>query len=204
MGITVPYEQSGRTRQKARTRAALVAATRELLGEGADPTVERAAERAEISRTTAYRYFPNQRALLVASYPQLEAPSLLGNHASNEPVARLDEVTEAVSRQMLEHEPELRANLRLSLESPTPPKDTLPLRRGRAIVWIEEALTPLREFMSDAEVRRLAIAIRATLGIEPLVWLTDIGGLTREEAVDLMRSSARTLLRSALADAPGR
>ncbi len=32
----------------------------------------------------------------------------------------------------------------------------------------------------------------------PLVWLTDMGGLSREEAVEVMRSNARTLLRSAL------
>lgn len=203
MDMIVPYEKSGRTRQKARTRAALLAATRELLGEGATPTVEEAAERAAISRTTAYRYFPNQRALLVASFPELDAPSLLGIDAPKDPVARLEAVTEALSRQMLEHEPELRANLRLSLESPPPPRDALPLRRGRALVWIEEALAPLREFMSDVEIHRLAIAIRATVGIEPLVWLTDVAGLSREEAVDLMRSSARTLLRSALADVPG-
>ena len=55
--------------------------------------------------------------------------------------------------------------------------------------------------MPGAELRRLVLAIRATLGIEPLVWLTDVGGLSREEAADLMRSSARTLLRSALVDA---
>ena len=45
------------------------------------------------------------------------------------------------------------------------------------------------------------LAIRATFGIEALVWLTDVAGLSREDAVDLMRSSARTLLRSAIADA---
>jgi len=45
----------------------MLAATRELLAEGVTPTVEQAAERAAISRTTAYRYFPNQRALLIAS-----------------------------------------------------------------------------------------------------------------------------------------
>jgi hypothetical protein len=33
------------------------------------------------------------------------------------------------------------------------------------------------------------------------VWLTDVGGVSREEAVDIMRSSGRTLLRSAIADA---
>jgi hypothetical protein len=39
------------------------------------------------------------------------------------------------------------------------------------------------------------LAIRATLGIEALVWLTDIAGLSREQAVEIMRSSARTLFR---------
>ena len=43
MGMTVPYEHTGRTRQKARTRAAMVDATRELLAEGMAPTVEQAA-----------------------------------------------------------------------------------------------------------------------------------------------------------------
>jgi hypothetical protein len=50
-----------------------------------------------------------------------------------------------------------------------------------------------------ADLRRLVLAIRATLGIEALIWLTDIGGLSRDEAADLMRHSARSLLRSALA-----
>jgi hypothetical protein len=44
------------------------------------------------------------------------------------------------------------------------------------------------------------LAIRATIGIEPLVWLTDVGGVSREQAVDIMRSSARSLLRTALSD----
>jgi hypothetical protein len=38
------------------------------------------------------------------------------------------------------------------------------------------------------------------VGIEPLVWLTDVAGLSREDAIELMCSSARVLLRSALAD----
>ncbi len=45
------------------------------------------------------------------------------------------------------------------------------------------------------------LAIRATLGIEALVWLTDIAGLSGDEAVEIMRSSARTLLQSTIADA---
>jgi AcrR family transcriptional regulator len=201
MGKSIPYELTGRTNQKARTRAAMLTATRELLAEGVTPTVEKAADRAEISRTTAYRYFPNQRALLLASYPELDAPSLLDAEAPADPSARLEAVSEALGRQILEHEPELRAMLRLSLESPAPTREALPLRQGRAIGWIEDALAPLRDRMPSSELRRLVLAIRATLGVEALVWLTDIGGLSREEAVEIMRSSARTLARAAISGA---
>jgi AcrR family transcriptional regulator len=198
MGKSIPYESTGRTNQKARTRAAMVTATREVLSEGATPTVEKAADRAGISRTTAYRYFPNQRALLLASYPELDAPSLLDADAPADARARLEAVTEEFARQIVEHEPELRAMLRLSLEAPAPMSDALPLRQGRAIGWIEDAFAPLQDRMPASDLRRLVLAIRATLGIEALVWLTDIGGLSREEAVEIMRSSARTLADAAI------
>ena len=200
MGMSIPYEMTGRRNQKARTRAALLGATRALLAEGVTPTVEQAADRAAISRTTAYRYFTNQRALLTAVYPEIAERSLLEADAPADPAARLELVVERFTRHVIEHEPELRAQLRLSLEpGPTEP-DQLPFRQGRVIGWIEDALAPLREQMPAAELRRLVLAIRATTGIEALVWLTDVAGLSREEAVELMRSSARALLRDACRD----
>lgn len=197
----MPYELTGRTNQKARTRDALIAAARELLAQGVTPAVEQAADLASISRTTAYRYFANRRALLVAAYPEIEAPSLLDDDAPDDPGARLELVMERLTRQLLDHEPELRAALRLSLELPRPDAEALALRQGRAIGWIEDALASLRARLGGEGLHRLALAIRATLGIEPLVWLTDVGGLSREDATELMRSSARALLRAAVADA---
>jgi AcrR family transcriptional regulator len=201
MIMSIPYELTGRTQQKARTRKALIEAARHLLAEGTTPTVERTADRAEVSRATAFRYFANQRVLLVATYPHLEEASLLGAAAEEDPLVRLDAVTEELARRILEYEQELRAHLRLSLEPATALPDELPLRQGRAIGWIDDALSPLRDRMPARDLRRLVLAIRATLGIEALVWLTDVGGVSREEAVDIMRSSARTLLRAAVADA---
>jgi AcrR family transcriptional regulator len=200
MDMSIPYELKGRTRQKARTRAALLAGTRELLAEGMTPTVEQAADRAAISRTTAYRYFPNQRALLTATYPEIDQSSLLGAAPPADPAARLEAAIERFTELVLEHEPELRTQLRLSLEQTPRQRDALPLRQGRAIGWIKDALAPLSERMPEADLNRLVLAIRATLGIEALVWLTDVAGLSREQAVEIMRSSARTLLRSALAN----
>ena len=200
--MSIPYETTGRTSQKARTRAALLAAMRELLAEGVSPTVEQAADRASISRTTAYRYFPNQRALLIAVYPEISTTSLLGDDAPTDPSQRLELVIERLTQQVVEHEPELRAQLRLSLEPRPFDADQLPFRKGRAIDWIKDALAPLREQMTAREIHRLALAIRATTGIEALVWLTDVAGLSATDARELMRSSARALLRDALRDHP--
>jgi AcrR family transcriptional regulator len=198
MDRSIPYPQTGRVRQKARTRKALVEAAQQLLAEGVSPTVEQAADRAEISRTTAYRYFANQRDLVVAAYPQIEATSLLGADPPSDPLARLEIATDAITNQVLEQEPALRAQLRLSLEPKAPDPEALPYRRGRAIGWLEDALEPVRGRLPERELRRLVLAIRAAIGIEALVWLTDVAGLSREEAVDIMRSSARTLAHAAI------
>jgi len=198
--MSIPYELKGRRRQKARTRGALIEATRQLLAEGITPTVEQAAQRAEIARTTAYRYFANQNALLLATYPELDETSLLGSDPPADPVARLDIVTEKVTRQILDHEPELRATLRLALGPDAPKTDGLPLRQGRVIRWIEDALSPLEGKLSEVEIHRLALAIRVSIGVEALVWLTGVGRLSRADAVATMRWSAQALLDTAIRD----
>ena len=54
--------------------------------------------------------------------------------------------------------------------------------------------------MPEPELHRLVLSIRCAVGIEALVWLTDIAGLSREEAADLVRWSVNALLRSALSE----
>lgn len=198
--MSIPYEAAGRTHQKQRTRQALVAAAREMVAQGMTPTVEASAAKASISRTTAYRYFPSQRALLLAAHPEIEARSLLPENPPEDPEARLDIVIQTFLRLIVDTELQQRTMLRLSLEPDPSLRGKLPLRQGRAIGWITEALAPLRDRMPAEKLKRLAVAIRSTAGIEALVWLTDIAGLSRNEAVHVMRQSARALLRSALAD----
>jgi AcrR family transcriptional regulator len=203
MGMSIPYEAGGRTQQKHRTRTALVDATRDLVAQGVTPTVEEAAEAAAISRTTAYRYFPNQRSLLVAAHPETETRSLLPPDAPDDAEARLVAVIEEFTRLLAESEAQQRTMLRLSLEpAPDDGPPVLLLRQGRGIGWIEEALEPLRAQLSKTELRRLVLAIRSVCGIEAFVWLTDLGGLSRPEAIELMRWSATSLYRSATAGHP--
>jgi len=200
MDTSIPYELEGRTDQKRRTRDALIDAARALVADGVTLTVERAAEAASISRTTAYRYFPNQRSLLVAAHPEIGASSLLPDNAPDDTATRLDLVIDAFTSSNVKNEAQQRAMLRLSLDADPTERARLPLRQGRAIKWIEEALEPLRTEMPRADIHRLALAIRTATGIEALAWLTDIAGLSRDDATELMRWSARALLKSALAD----
>ncbi|HCB57153.1 MAG TPA: TetR family transcriptional regulator, partial [Arthrobacter bacterium] len=72
-----PYADVGRTGQKRRTFDALVAAARQLVADGATPTVDDAALVAGVARSTAYRYFPGQRELLAAAHPETAQTSLL-------------------------------------------------------------------------------------------------------------------------------
>ncbi len=181
-----------------RTRNELIAAARALVAAGGSaPTVEEAAAAAFVSRTTAYRYFPNQKALLIAAHPETETASLLPPDAGDDPEDRLLAAVTAFIQLVLDTEHQQRTMLRLSLE-PDAPRTELPLRKGRAIGWFEDALAPLAPRLTEPGVHRLAVAIRSAVGIESLVWLTDVAGIPRDQAAELMQWSARALLRHAL------
>ena len=200
MSETQQYESTGRTAQKLRTRKALVDAARALIISGVTPTVEDAAAAAAISRTTAYRYFSNQQDLLVAAYPEIEMQSLLGDRPPETVEARLGEVVSEYLHTTIANEVALRAALRLSLDPQGDYAEKLLLRQGRVITWLKDALEPLRGQLSEQAIERLVYAIRAAAGIEALIWLCDIAGLSRDEAKELMMWSARALLRSALTE----
>jgi len=195
--------RGGRTNQKLRTRNALIAAARELVAQGGSPTVEDAAAAASISRTTAYRYFRTQAELLAAAHPETTVDSLLPENPPDDAAARLEIVIREVTRIVIDTEPQQRTMLRLSLEPGQRPEGLF-LRQGRVIGWLEDALAPLSKRIPKTEFRRLVLAIRAAIGIEALIWLTDVAGLSRQEASKTMRWSARSLLEATLARAATR
>ncbi|MBN9110625.1 MAG: TetR family transcriptional regulator [Pseudonocardia sp.] len=197
--MAIPYELTGRRNQKARTRTALVDAARELLSRGTTPTVEDAAEAAAVSRTTAYRYFPNQRALVAAAYPEVDQSSLLPENPPDDPEQRLDLLLHATNRIVRDWEMQLRAALRLSLEPGSDPTEPV-MRRGRVIGWLADALEPLATTHPAVDRDRLAVAIRAATGIEAFVWLVDVARYSPDDALATMHWNGLAILRTALRD----
>lgn len=199
--MSTPYVDSGRRRQKQRTRDALIDAARALIDAGGSPTVEQAAEAAGISRTTAYRYFTSQHALLAAAHPETARVSMLPSPPPEDVEGRLDAVVSEFLRSIDRAEAQQRTMLRLSLAD-RDGAPSLPLRQGRAIGWIAEALEPLEGELSPAQVHQLVLAIRSAIGIEARVWLTDVAALSSRDAAALQRWTAQSLLGAARSAPP--
>jgi AcrR family transcriptional regulator len=208
--MTEAWQQQGRINQKRRTRAAILAAAVELLEQGHRPTVAEVADAALVSRATAYRYFPTQEYLLfeaaLGSTRSDIDRELDKNTLPEDPEARLEVLIDALQKRIVDKEPAFRTMLRLSLEqSPQEEQyggDSAPsrLRGGGRVRWIEKALAPVEGRFEEPDFRRLVAALSLCMGIEALVVLHDVCALAPEEAEEVSRWAARTLLRSSLAE----
>ena len=197
--MSTDYHGSGRVQQKQRTREHLLAAARALIEGGDTPTVDAVAVAAGISRTTAYRYFPTQARLLSAAFPETAMTSLLPDPAPPGLDDRVATVLAGVLDIIDRTESQQRAMLRLSLGDQP---HELPLRQGRVIGWVREALEPLEEQLGQQGLTTLAVAIRSVCGIESRVWLTDVVGLEREELRALQLWIVQALVDKAQSEPP--
>lgn len=194
-----------RSGSQRRTRAALLAAAGELLRAGRFPSVAEAAEAADVSRRTAYRYFPTQEQLLTEAALESLRPGIEDSFRSIEadPEARLEAAVRAMQLQAAANERLLRTMIRLTVERPTEPGTVprTPARGNRRIEWIESALAPVRSALSKRAFERLVSAISLCVGAEALIVLRDVRGLDQAAAADVSAWSAIALLRAALARA---
>lgn len=196
--------QADRSGQQRRTRAALLAAASELLRAGRFPSVGEAAEAADVSRRTAYRYFPTQEQLLTEAALETLRPGIESAFAliEEDPEKRLDVAVRAMQEQATKNERLLRTMIRLTIERGGQQVDgTRPAVRGsRRIDWIESALAPVRGLLSKSAFARLVSAISLCVGAEALIVLRDVRGLDHAAAADVSAWSAKALLRAALAE----
>jgi AcrR family transcriptional regulator len=189
-----------RENQTRRTRRALLDAADELFAEGRVPTVAAVAERADISRATAYRYFPTQEALLLETSflgdsDTLRAiPELAGT--ITDPAERVAEAVRTGAEWTLGREAKLRMILRTSLD-PASPAARPARRRG----FIAALLESVRDELAPETYERLAASLTLLFGIDPVVSLADNGDLAREQIPDVLAWTARRLVEAALAEA---
>src|SRR5689334_1071150 len=186
-----------REAQRSRTKGALVAAADELFAEGRVPTVAEVAERADVSRATAYRYFPTQEALLLETtflgdQQALQAlPELAGT--IEDPAERMAEAVKSGAEWTLEREARLRMILRASLDPSGTTKR--PARRRK---YIADLLASVKDELPQKGYDRLSAALTLLFGIDPIVALADNSDIKRNDIPDLLAWTAESLVRAAL------
>ena len=183
-----------RTNQKYRTRSAIVDATRELITGGADITMAAVAKAALVSEATAYRYFPDLVTLLseamvdVAPNPEVAMAPVAGN---DDPVERVAFATELLLRHTLARQGAVRAMMSASITRPESAATRRPVQR---FGLIDQALIGLDPATTQQLRRDLAVVMSA----EALFILTDLCGLSPEDAVASAVRTARTVTETAV------
>jgi len=183
-----------RTSQKNRTRMALIETAAALMREGKTPTVHEVAAKADISRATAYRYFPTQDMLLaeVALF-SAGGPLLLDREADQPLPEWAGQLVRRIGEWSLTNETALRTILRLSLDP------TSGIRRpGHRVEWIERALAPAKKQIDPRTYKKLSQALTLLMGIDPIVAMKDIAGASNEELLDSLEWTATALVQAAL------
>jgi AcrR family transcriptional regulator len=179
--------------------------------EGRTPTVAEAAERALVSRATAYRYFPTQESLLldVVNIEALVAPAedLVANFPTDDAAQRLTALVHTMMLALLSDEALVRTGERIYMDTwlaNQPDGNHTPVRAGRRMRYIDEALKPLGERLGESGRNRLRRALAVTVGTEALIAMKDSAGLNDDnEIVATLEWAAGALLRAALQDFEG-
>jgi AcrR family transcriptional regulator len=190
---------TGRVRQKERTRVALLEAAREALNEGLHPTVAEVADRAGISRATAYRYFSSpdillQEAVLDGIAASLDSLDLSQDAADLE--QRVSVVVTEIIDMVLRNETLFRLYLRSLLAEPKSA-----VRGARRLRWIGQAIGPGADDLGERNTQRLTQALSLLAGIETIIVLRDVCGLPDPQIREVAGWTARALVQAALREA---
>jgi AcrR family transcriptional regulator len=195
-------DSQGRANQRNRTRQALIEAAVELRDEGLNPTVAQVAERARVSRATAYRYFPSPEALISETAADRDMQPLERFwRPGDDPVKGIGLAANALNTLLIDDEIGLhvmeRSFMTVWLENES---REAPLRPGRRMSYIEPIVDSLKDELTPRARIRLKQALSIVMGTEALIAVRDISGASVEESLDAAAWAARALVRQALAE----
>ncbi|CAH0532224.1 hypothetical protein VST7929_00035 [Vibrio stylophorae] len=192
---------------RARTHKLLIETALHLLEGGWFPSVSELAKAADVSRATAYRYFPTQSDLMAAVMDAVLVQVQQWQPLSDDDaVLRMQELLAFAYPQMMTHEGALRAAIQVSLsqwaaQRAEPSAAAEHLVRGNRKELVARAVSPLQSSLSEPAYQRLMQALSMVYGSEPIVVLKDIWQLESAEITEVTQWMAKALIRQAQEDA---
>jgi AcrR family transcriptional regulator len=184
--------------QMERTRAAIVAAARELADSGAEMTMPTVAAHARVSEATAYRYFPDLISLLRAAVTTDDLVAVLqAQTRGDDPVERIGQAAEILGRAVLRRQGAVRVLAASTIAKPSTAKDRPAHRFG----LIDYALAPWIATCGPAareDIEQLTRDLALVVSAESVFTLTDLCGLPPEDAVASLAATARRVTAAAV------
>jgi AcrR family transcriptional regulator len=169
------------------------------------PSIAEIAVRSNVSRATAYRYFPSRSALITAVIDRSLKPVRSFSSDSPDGRERVHELFVETFPLFKEYEPQMRAAAQLTLEQWALKRAGLleeeTYRRGHRVRILADALEPLAPTLPPRLHARLHRALSIIYGIEPYVILKDIWGLSDREIERIALWMADALVEATLRDA---
>ena len=199
-------EESGRVNQKRRTRAAIIAASQQLITSGADINMPAVARAALVSEPTAYRYFPDLASLLEEALAGIEPDAATAFSAGadpGDPVERVAYAAELLAKLVIERQSAIRALISVSIARGTARQ----LRPGYRFALIDLALAPLSGHtpgIDAATLEQLRRDLAVVISAEAVLTLTDLYGLESDAVVASIAHTARLIAEATISRAGAR
>lgn len=202
-GGAVGAEERG---PRARMRRMLLARAMQMMADGVTPSVAELAEAAEVSRATAYRYFPTHSSLISAVVDESLGPILGWRSSKPDARERIDDLLCYAYPRLEQYEVQLRAAVQVSLQQSAQLRagkagTDAPFVRGHRIELLGAAVEPLRPQLGEDRFRRVLQALSLVYGTEVFLVLKDIWHLDAGEICEVARWTAQAILRQAQEDA---
>ncbi|WP_354005088.1 TetR/AcrR family transcriptional regulator [Ramlibacter cellulosilyticus] len=180
--------------------------------DGHIPSIAEVAVRSNVSRATAYRYFPSRSALITsvvdASLGPVRSAPLGTDSDAEDARERVHAVFKTTFPRFEQYEPQLRAALQLALEQWALQRAGLleeePYRRGHRVGILSTALAPLKGDLTPASRERLHRALSVLYGIEAYTILKDMWGMGEKEIEKTVLWMADALMEASLREGKGR
>jgi AcrR family transcriptional regulator len=177
-----------------------------LMQHGLIPSVSEVAEAAQVSRATAYRYFPSQAAMVQAVVDEALGPILAWRSKSDDAERRVADLFTFAFPRMLEYEATHRAALSQSLDQWSRRQagtlgEEARIVRGHRRKLLRDALAPLRKQIGNQTFDKLAQSLSLVFGVEVIVVLKDIYSLDDDQVRKVALWAAHALVRAAASEA---
>ena len=194
---------NGRINQKRRTQQALLDAALSLRDAGLPLDMAAVAQRAMVSKATAYRYFNSPEALLAMAHFERQVPPLDAVfRPGDDPALALGRAARDINALLAADERALHqlelSSMQLWLEAAD---GDPPPRPGRRLRLIDPVLATLAPTLGDGATTRLRTALAMLMGAEAVIAARDVAGASVDDTLAAAEWAAEVLVRQALAEA---